>query len=313
MTEGAQKTDLVPARVKSAARVAGFAVTLAALAFVGVTVYHSFDSLRQELASPLFLLTLVGSAVAYAIVLQLVGLAWLRLLIAVDGPSLSVRQALTIYGKTQIYKYLPTNVLHMVGRYALARKSRVSNQALVFAQIGELLTTVLAASALAIVLARPLLIRSLSRQGLAGDALANIWIAGGFVALVVGIALFVRFRRAEAGRRALRALATAFVFYTLFFIGSGFLVAALCRSLDVDGSSALGELIGIGAAAWLVGFVVPGAPGGFGVREAVLITGLLAAGLAIPVATAVALGYRLVTVAGDAVVAVTASLIEFKG
>lgn len=313
MTEGAQKTNLVRARVKSAVHVAGFAVSLAALAFVGMTVYHSFDSLRQELTSPLFLSTLVGSAVAYAIVLQLVGLAWQRLLIAVDGPSLSVRQALTIYGKTQIYKYLPTNVLHMVGRYALARKSRISNQALVFAQIGELLTTVLAASALAIVLARPLLIRSLSRQGLAGEALANIWIAGGFVALVVGIALMVRFRTPEAARRALCALATAFVLYTLFFIGSGFLVAALCRSLDVDGSSAVAEFIGIGAAAWLVGFVVPGAPGGFGVREAVLITGLSAAGLATPAATAVALGYRLVTVAGDAVVAVTVSLIEFKG
>lgn len=62
--------------------------------------------------------------------------------------------------------------------------------------------------------------------------------------------------------------------------GSGLLVVALCKSLAV--ASGVAKLIGIEAAAWLVGFVVPGAPGGLGVREAVLIAGLSAAGLLRP-------------------------------
>jgi uncharacterized membrane protein YbhN (UPF0104 family) len=56
------------------------------------------------------------------------------------------------------------------------------------------------------------------------------------------------------------------------------------------------------ALAWVVGYVTPGAPGGLGLREAVLVLGLS------PVvgdaeAMAVALAYRLVTIVADALLA----------
>ena len=96
----------------------------------------------------------------------------------------------------------------------------------------------------------------------------------------------------------------------MFFIGSGLLVVALCKSLA--GANRVMELIGIGSAAWLVGFVVPGAPGGLGVREAVLIAGLSAVALPATEATAVALAYRFVTMVGDVLVATTIILVELK-
>jgi len=296
--------------MKAAVRTAGIAVSLTALAFVGLTVYRSFDDVQQHLASPAFLIAFAGSTIAYAIMLQLIGLAWHRLLTAVDGPSLGVAQALVICGRTQIYKYLPSNVLHMVGRYAFARRSRASHKALVFAQVGELLTTVLAAAVLAVALARPVLIRALARYGLEDQALTNVMMVGGFVVLIISIALVGRVRVAETGQRAIRALAAAFAIYVLFFIGSGLLVVVLCKSLAVV--SVVTELIGIGAAAWLVGFVVPGAPGGLGVREAVLIAGLSAAGLTATEATVVALGHRFVTMVGDVIVATSVIVIAFK-
>ncbi len=294
--------------VKSAIRVAGLAVSLAAVFFVGLAVYRSFDGLRQQFASPPFLTAVACSAVVYAIVLQLVALAWHRMLTAVDGPSLGVGHALAIFGRTQIYKYLPSNVLHMVGRYGFARKAGASNKSLAFAQIGELLTIVPAAAAVAAFLARPVLVDALARSGLDNPALATALMAGGFVSLLIAIALMVRFRMARIGRRALGALAEAFILYVLFFIGSGLLVVALCRSLTGAGGAA--ELIGIGTAAWLVGFVVPGAPGGLGVREAVLIAGLSATGLPPAVATAVALGNRLVTTLGDGLLALAELIVR---
>jgi hypothetical protein len=58
----------------------------------------------------------------------------------------------------------------------------------------------------------------------------------------------------------------------------------------------------VAAAAWLGGFVVPGAPAGLGVREAILTAGLELAGYG-STALTVAIGYRLITLAGDVIFA----------
>ncbi len=288
--------------MKFYARIAGTLLSLIAILVVGTTVYHSFDGLRHSLSSGLFLSTVFGSILAYAALLQLVGLAWHRLLTAVDGASLSTMQALVICGRTQIYKYLPSNVLHMVGRYGFAKKAGASNKALAFSQIGELLTIVSAASVLAVAFAKSTLVRALSLYGynsqLVGIAIAVVSIA----ALAISIILAARLRTAKISYRMLSALAIAFVIYVLFFFGTGLLLNALCKRFISD--VGIMELIGIGTTAWLVGFVVPGAPGGLGVREVLLIAGLSTAGLSVSDATAVALEYRIVTLAGDAAVAI---------
>ncbi len=296
--------------MKPVVRIVGVIVSVAAFAFVGRAIYRSLDGLQQQLASPLFLFAVAGSVVAYAMILQLCGLAWHRLLAAIDYPSLGIGHALAIYGRTQIYKYLPSNVLHMVGRYRLARSAGASNKALAFAQIAELLTILLAAVGISALLARAVLVHALQERGIDDPTFVNVLAICGIAVLTIGATMIVRQRMAGTGQRAFVAAAAAFSFYALFFIGSGLLLAALCKSL----SSAIGvpELIGIGAAAWLVGFLVPGAPGGLGIRESILIVGLSAAGVPAAEATAVALGYRFVTTVGDGLVAMFSMLFEFK-
>ncbi|RUV36821.1 hypothetical protein EOB49_14630 [Mesorhizobium sp. M7A.F.Ca.MR.148.00.0.0] len=295
-------------KLNSIIRAGGMIVSLAALVFVGLAIHRSFGDLQRQLISPLFLIAIPGCALAYAVILQLVGIAWYRFLVAVDGPSLGLGRALGIFGKTQIYKYLPSNVMHMVGRFALARNAGASNKALAFAQIGELSIIVLAAGTLAALLAWRVFQDAYAHYGLDNPRLLAGIIAAGLLALAVGTALLFRFRIAGIGRRALIVSTEAFLLYALFFIGNGLLIVALSRTLDDAGHVA--ELVGIGAAAWLIGFAVPGAPGGLGVREAVLIMGLTAAGLPPPAATAVALGNRLVTVLGDCLVALVELILQ---
>jgi len=297
-------------RMKPVVRIVGIIVSLAAFAFVGRAIYRSLDGLQQQLASPLFLFAVAGSVFAYAMVLQLCGLAWHRLLTAIDDLPFGIGRALAIYGTTQIYKYLPSNVLHLVGRYRLARSAGASNKALAFAQIAELLTILLAAAGISALLARAVLVHAAQERGIDDPTFVNILVMCGIAVLTTGATMIVRQRMAETGLRAFGAAAVAFLFYALFFIGSGLLLAALCKSLSSAGG--VPELIGVGAAAWLVGFVVPGAPGGLGVRETILIAGLSIAGLPAAEATAVALGYRFVTTVGDALVAMVIMLLEFE-
>lgn len=95
-------------------------------------------------------------------------------------------------------------------------------------------------------------------------------------------------------------LAASFVLYFVSFaiLGLAFLLVARETAEGVVASYPV--LAGSFALAWVAGFVVPGSPGGIGVREAVLVTALaplLGAGAALGLAVL----FRVVAIAGDAV------------
>lgn len=286
-----------PSRLRLALKLAGGLVTIVALVFVAIAVGRSFEQLRTDLANPGLLAAIGLGSVGYALLLVLLALAWRGLLVAIDGPVLQCGETLAIYARTQVYKYLPSNVLHMVGRYVEARRAGASHRALGIAQLVEVALLAGAGGLVAAVLAMPLLRGQLHGYGL------EPWLLPTVVAVftILATAVVVFGRRLDVQQRVGRLLghgAAAFVLYLLFMLGSGGLAWSLAVAL---GGPASFEIIGITAAAWLVGFLVPGAPGGLGVREAVLIAGLTAAG--IPGATAIALGHRLITTLGDVLLA----------
>lgn len=289
-----------PSRLRHWLNAAGIAVTLAALAFVAFAIQRSFSQLSADLTSPAFLAVVAGGGFAYALLLVLLGFAWRGLLVAVDGPTLGLGRTLRIYARTQVYKYLPGNIFHMLGRYAEARRAGASHAALGIAQILELGLLSAAGGVVGAILALPLLLDQLRLHGFEAWLLPIIVIACSAVA--TGLSAIVARRlqvRRLAGRFVARGLA-AFALYMLFMVGSGALAWGLALALGGP-AAASPQVIGITAAAWLVGFLVPGAPGGLGVRDAVLIAGLTAAG--IPGATAIALGHRIITALGDALLA----------
>lgn len=93
------------------------------------------------------------------------------------------------------------------------------------------------------------------------------------------------------------------VFVLLRFAGFACCVWAFDLQLSLDWSSWLAAF----ALAWTVGLVVPGAPGGLGVFETVLLLRLGGA-LAAPSLLAVALSYRLIATLADVLAALLADL-----
>ena len=90
-----------------------------------------------------------------------------------------------------------------------------------------------------------------------------------------------------------------FIYYILFFfLIAGLLLAYIVKIfLDLD-INITGKLVVIFSIAWVAGFIIPGAPGGIGVREAVIIFFITPiVGEAQSVVVAVAL--RFVTLLGD--------------
>ncbi|TXR48960.1 lysylphosphatidylglycerol synthase domain-containing protein [Phyllobacterium endophyticum] len=291
--------------MRLALRLTGILVTIASFIFVFTSIYTSFGQVADDVLSFNFMCVVGALTLLYAAALQLVGLAWYRMIVAVEPDSISKPAALSIFNRSQVYKYIPGNVFHMVGRYALAKAAGVTHGALALSQIGEIAVISVAALLVAALLSTSTLHAHLGKTSIIFFLCATI------TALIVAVAASSRFRSALNKKSNVLAAVHVFILYVLFFLLNGVMVVALLATSH-DYSGSIAPIIGIASAAWLLGFVIPGAPGGLGAREAILIAGMTAIGLPVSIAAAVAIGHRLSTIGGDALVAVIDSVVRWR-
>ena len=241
------------------------------------------------------------------------GWVWTWMLDELNQP-VPTSQFIQVYLKTNIAKYLPGNVWHYYGRILAARNAGVSPNIATLSVLLEPL--IMAASALIVVL---LSIQSIAIQGslrgLLLIVLATILIALHPRFLNLAIRFFSRLKLKSSTTNSVDVKTFQVQGYPwrpllgyLGFIGlrgAGFLLTVLAlSSVEI---SQIPLLIGAFSLAWLVGLVVPVAPGGLGVFEVTAIAMLqhsFSAGL---VVSAIAF-YRLISILAETVAAGLATL-----
>ena len=281
-------------------RLIGWLAVAASLGFVGLQLWQHAPWRLAGADLEALTAAVVGGALLYGVAGLLLSSAWYQLLGA--GSSIaSARCHHAVYGRTQIAKYLPGNVFHLVGRQVMGRRLGHGQARLALASLLEALLLVLTAAALSLPLVWGWLDQDL------------LWI-GAFAAPVLAL-IVVRWARrhdlalgdltAGADRGcppAVLRLLRAGVLYALFFLVVAAIFWMLALSVSESGRPAL-DLAGsvpVIALAWLVGFVTPGSSAGIGVREAVLIAALEGT-IGAPASALIALALRLVTIGGDVV------------
>ena len=98
----------------------------------------------------------------------------------------------------------------------------------------------------------------------------------------------------------LAGIVAPYLHYLLFFAAAGAILWLQGAGLGGVDPDLLPVIIALGAGAWILGFLAPGAAAGIGVREAALIAGL-SDGLGVADAALIALAFRASTLIGDAV------------
>jgi hypothetical protein len=213
----------------------------------------------------------------------MMALAW-RCILAHLQTQVSRKSAFSIYGLSQISKYVPGNVFQFLGRQALGAAKGIPDAALAKSCLWEL-GTVFTAGAVFVPLILPL----------CTIRIAPVIAAAIFATLLVGCFCVIR-------RLLGQAIASAFLWHeaALATLGSVFAactVFLLPPAIHCD-AVMLVTLIAAYVAAWMAGLVTPGAPAGLGVRETVLLLllqKLLPESRLLPAI----LVTRLVNVAGD--------------
>lgn len=259
-------------------RAIGQVLLLVTIVFVALRARSLWHGSHIELGRVDWL-ALVGSFLLAAAGTAAGGLIWLAIL-----ESLGVRTQLRwawFFFQAQLGKYIPGSVWQYAGRAAVARTNGIPVR-----QVGISLPVEFVAS------------------GVAGGSIAAFLLGWWGAAVVGAVAAFLVAgeRLARGVRPAVRATVVATVLYlpVWLLLGGSFWLCA--RGLLAVPDQDLALYIGAFAVAWLAGLVAIYAPGGLGVREAVLVA-LLSSRIGAANALVIAAASRLIFILVDVALA----------
>lgn len=222
-----------------------------------------------------------------------------------------------MFGRTAIAKYIPGNLFHYVGRQSLAEKLGCAQTSVLAGSMAEIAVVIAAACTVAVVptLTVELPVPSWAPPWVPTGMIAPILCAGALVPLAtVAAARVISPFRSFSWLRPLAQLRsaawlTAFLLYVVFILAgvSALTLAIAAVSEDIPPATIL-LIVFAYAASYVLGYVTPGAPGGIGIREALLVL-LLSPEISESVIVFAAILHRICSIAAEAVLFASTFLI----
>ena len=247
------------------------------------------------------MILIFACSIIYCLTEFLLSFAWKRLLIFCGHGNISQKKCNKIYGQSQIAKYIPGNIFHVLGRHFLGSQAGIKHEVLTGATVYEILGLTYTSLIISFI-------------GIALFKLENIYftlyqIIFGIITVLILIILIIYLVPYLMKLRGINMLkyniweslviiSKIYLFYFIFFFISGLLLV-LISSLFLDITYyKLGTIISIFAISWFMGFIIPGAPGGIGIRETVIIY-LITPVVGEAESIVIAISLRLITLIGD--------------
>jgi uncharacterized membrane protein YbhN (UPF0104 family) len=268
--------------------------------------WHALSRLDWSVAT---IAAVLGALACYLLTYALASRSW-QLELRLVGIASSYVELARIVLRSQFAKYLPGNVGHHVGRVLLAGRAGLDIRRVIPSMILDT-TIVLLAGVFAALPAMALVLRVLEQRQIHiphATVLAAVGaLALSLVLLMLSLPLVRRKLGALVPNDLLRwnaaTAAQAFICQIASFAlgATALYLLLIVMGVPSSGSQHLWiQVAGIYSAAWLLGFLMPGAPAGLGVREFVLLLGLSPL-FGEAQATAASLMLRLITTLGDGI------------
>jgi hypothetical protein len=284
------------------------AVTVASIGFLAATLHGTWRELTIVAIDLRILSTTVALSVAYGLTFFILAGAWYYTLHHNSSARVPFVAAAYIYCLCNIAKYLPGSVFHFAGRQILGARLGWNHSAIARAtalEIGAMAAGVCASS----------LIIAFTHDGSsavsamlksAGLSAAN-WQIAAILAAAAGTGALTFVFRAGYVERLFgvrpHVVLSVVAMQTLYFSLYAIMAVIFVQQLSLTGTTLNLSWVAIAfLLSWLIGFVVPGAPGGIGVRESMLVLLLSDSGSdGAAIALVLGLGMRCVNTLGDVI------------
>lgn len=290
--------------LKKGIKILGKLVSVLSIVFIVRAVYVlGFDFSAVENWGVFLGVTLLCT-IAKCITVFMSGNVWYEWLSFFSGEKDKRKEAICVYAKANIGKYLPGNVMHYVERNLFADKMGISQKKLAISTVMEVFSLVTVALVIAVVFSFNQLEQALHQ--VLGENYGMIILAVVLAGIAVVAVAVILFRKKLLGilkgysiAEFVKTFLKNMVCYALVLGTLGAIMVVLYCYMGGQFTLESAKLIISGyIIAWVLGFIVPGAPGGIGVRELV-ITLLLSSVVGESLIVTLSVTHRLITIVGD--------------
>lgn len=262
-------------KIKKMLTVLGRLISIICIFFVIYRLYKLDIDWGLFTRSPEKILIIVGLLFLQVIDNCLNVTSWKMYLDAFSGQKNLYSEIAVIYLKSNIAKYLPGNVAHYVGRNVLGKKIGVKQSSILMATIFEVISlsffNILFALVMSFQNTQNFISRLVVEQRMFGVSPILIMIV--LIILVIGIYVFIKYRKKIARFLTKEVLLTSIKTMPIYILT--IMVTALMLTLifwTILGMPMnYASVASANSLSWLAGYIVPGAPGGIGIREVVLV------------------------------------------
>ena len=284
----------------------GYLISGIALYFVYKYVVNiDLEAAKEKLSYSWIPLLLIFISI-YIVLMSFLATGWRYMLELLHGSKLPKWRIIGIYTKTQIYKYIPSNLMHVIARIYFATKLGPSKTNVIQSYFLEIVFMVLIGLIIVLIsvytgsfsLSEELIskIRDFSGGKVKGFSF-GILIFGAVAISFYLIRALKNYKSAFSSVNLMR-LFKLFILLVCFFFGMGcveYLVFSSLLGMDIG----FLYVVSLFTITWLGMFIIPGAPGGIGIREFIVIA-LLSPIYGPDDPTIGILIFRVITVLGDA-------------
>lgn len=234
--------------------------------------------------------------------------AWMQPLQWFGNKKIKFVEVVAIYLKSNIGKYLPGNVIHYVERNLFAANTGISQVYITISSIMEIILIIVTALGISVVFSYKELMQVFT------DLVVPTWmitVIGVFIVLFLVLFVFLfhipkvrnflrKITREVISKQGIVVLVKMEISYIIMLCSNGICFALICVAISENAMDikTIIYLMNCYILAWVVGYCMPGAPGGVGLRELVII--LLAQNIMnSEIVVLAALIHRIITVLGD--------------
>ena len=265
-------------KLKRVIKITGNILMAAALAFV-VKKLFDMDISFSDLKDDRVLISLMICFIFQTMIIIVSCYPWLMFIRSLSGRKVPYSAAMPVYTQSNLYKYLPGNVFQYVGRNKLAADMEISHVDVACATVLDVFFCVFWTGVVSVMLLGGSIAELFD---IYGRKLLIAGAAGILAAAAVTAVMSLKFRgrlreylsrysKAFEKSRRPQLLSGIFYYFLHNCVSAAMYFACLSLIVPQAGAGALARLTGAFLFAWIIGFVTPGAPGGIGIREGVML------------------------------------------
>lgn len=300
--------------LKKITRIIGYGIVAISLFYIFWIGYSQWGKTRDLFKFsenwPGILIAIIAYTALRSLILSQV---W-KNLVSGFGFKITFKESFIILGRSQIAKYIPGNIFHYLGRHILSKNIGIPNNVIINSIFTETILLILSSISIFFISAVIHGYKNFVFEGVNNLLVSAAIIIGIIIFLSLIVFLIIKYipgikeklvrhnvivnLKSLNVRKLWIQIFLGLILCMIFFTSSGSIMWYLNKYFWGESSLLFLFIIGINAVAWVAGFITPGASGGIGVRELVIIA-LLTPYIGQPKALVLSIILRLVTISGD--------------